>query len=64
MKRYAVYDGSVSAHCCFVATVVDTTKQTYIAADGQPVYDIVCECFSKSDAERVCAALNAIEALD
>jgi len=59
MKHYEVRDGSESGHCCFVATVVDTTKQTHIVANGRPVYEVVCECFSREAADEVCAALNA-----
>lgn len=57
--RYKVIDESVSAHCCFVATVVDTQTPS-------PVYpergENVCECFSRADAQRVARALNAEEA--
>lgn len=67
MERYAIYEGSQSAHCCFEATVVDTTKPEIIGGEhyrdsrtGQLQYQAVCECFDKSDAERVCKALNAL----
>jgi len=66
MTRYAIYKGSQSAHCCFDATVVDTTKPTmigdkhYQGMDGQFYYETVCECFSEEDAELVCKALNAL----
>jgi hypothetical protein len=62
--RYAIYDGSQSSHCCFVATVVDTTKPTifngihYKDSSGQFQYESVCECFELDDAEKVCKALN------
>jgi hypothetical protein len=68
MARYAIYEGSQSAHCCFDATVVDTTKPDIIdgkhyrdGEDGQFHYEAVCECFSKEDAELVCRALNALD---
>lgn len=55
MKRYEVIGGSVSGHCCFEASVIDTTND-------KPLDDgIVCECFRPQDAERICAALNALD---
>ena len=67
-QRYAIYKGSQSGHCCFEATVVDTTKPKIIGgkhyrdseeSGGQYHYEAVCECFDMVDAERICAALNA-----
>lgn len=55
MKRYEVKEGSESAHCCFEASVIDTSKKKL--TDGY----IVCECFSPEDAERICDALNALD---
>ena len=65
--RYVVVDGSTSAHCCFVATVVDTDRPEMIGGEqwedeGVPQYEAVCECFEPEDAERIAAALNAMEA--
>lgn len=67
MARYAIYKGSQSAHCCFDATVVDTTKPKIIGGKhyqdsrtGQFHYEAVCECFSEEDAELVRKALNAL----
>jgi hypothetical protein len=63
--RYQVVDGSQSAHCCFEATVVDTTKPVIIAGkqwtrgDGEPQWEAVCECFYREDADRIAAAMNA-----
>lgn len=73
MERYAIYKGSQSAHCCFKATVVDTTKPDMIGGEHysddeenehgkQFHYDAVCECFTEEDAELVCMALNALDA--
>lgn len=65
--RYQIFEGSQSAHCCFEATVVDTTKpkiigvEHYKGRDGQLHYEAICECFDRADAERICAALNAAE---
>ncbi len=69
MARYAIYLGSQSLHCCFDATVVDTTRPHIICGehykdsgpDGQYHYDAVCECFSVKDAELVCEALNTLD---
>lgn len=58
--RYKVVEGSQSAHCCFEATVVDTTKPVMIGGEhyeGQ--FDPICECFDRSDADAICAAMNA-----
>lgn len=58
--RYKVVDGSQSAHCCFVATVVDTSRPVII--NGQHYkgeFEPVCECFDEADAGMICAALNA-----
>lgn len=64
--RYAIYNGSITAHCCFKFTVVDTTKPEIIdgkhySDEGGPHYEAVCECFTRESAELVCAALNAKE---
>ncbi len=67
--RYAIYTGSQSAHCCFDATVVDTTKPDMIGgkhykdSSGQLHYESVCECFSEEDAQLVRDALNALNHL-
>lgn len=67
-QRYAVYAGSKSSHCCFDATVVDTTKPEFIGGEhykdiitGQFHYETVCECFTEEDAKLVCNAMNADE---
>lgn len=62
--RYRVVPFSQSAHCCFVATVVDTAnpqligEEHYRDSDGYLIYDEVCECFSDDDAVRIAEALN------
>lgn len=53
--RYQVVIGSQSAHCCFDATVVDSSKPT----GYREKFEQVCECFDVADAELICAALNA-----
>lgn len=59
--RYKVVGGSQSGHCCFAATVVDTTKPSF-PNDPDPRwadhFAPVCECFERADAERIAAALN------
>lgn len=52
--RYKIIEKSVSAHCCFDATVVDTKKP-------KGMEQVVCECFSLEDATLVCEALNELE---
>ncbi len=67
-SRYAIYRGSQSRHCCFEATVVDTSRPQIIGGkhyrdepDGQFHYEAVCEGFDEEQAEMVCRALNAME---
>mgnify|MGYP001570501518 CR=1 FL=1 len=65
MSRYKVIEGSQSYHCCFCATIVDTTKplEQFEGFDDfdLPEYDSVCECFDIETAEMICAALNKNE---
>lgn len=63
-SRYMVVKGSDSAHCCFAATVVDTTKPCMIAnepyvQDGVAKFEQMCECLEYEDAVKIAAALNA-----
>lgn len=48
MARYKVVDGSVSQHCCFEASVIDTSND-----------EIICECFETADAHKIAIAMNA-----
>lgn len=58
--RYVVVGGSQTAHgCCFVATVVDTTKPSKFY--GGDKYEVVCECLEDEDAEKIADALNKAE---
>lgn len=59
-SRYRVVDGSVSGHCCFEASVVDTQVPHPIYKD-QPGW--VCECFEVENAKHIAEALNAAEEL-
>lgn len=57
--RYKIVDGSQSGHCCFEATVVDTTKPVMLNGEHyENQYDPVCECLDLADAEMIAAALN------
>jgi hypothetical protein len=64
-ERYQVVLGSESAHCCFEATVVDTTRPILDRSgkpmnyDGRVHYEAVCECFEQDDAQMIAKALNA-----
>lgn len=50
MSRFIVKDGSLTEHCCFEATVIDTEQR------GGP--EQVCECLCKGDAQYIVVALN------
>jgi len=66
MERFKVLAGSASEHCCFEATVVDTSKPTmmggkhYVNSEGKLDYETVCECFDIDDANEIAKALNAM----
>ncbi len=61
-KRYKVVEGSQSSHCCFEATVVDTTKPTMIGGKQYGnQFDAVCECFTLEEAQLVCDSLNGAQ---
>jgi hypothetical protein len=58
-ERYKVVDGSQSSHCCFEATVVDTTRPIMIRGEHyENQFESVCECFEIADAENIVRALN------
>jgi hypothetical protein len=52
VSRFKVVEKSVSAHCCFEATVIDTEN------DDRSI----CECFEIEDANRIAAAMNSDDA--
>jgi hypothetical protein len=63
MSRYRIIEQSVSCHCCFDFTVVDSGS----SYDKNDTYNLrtygfdfvsVCECFTKPHAELICNALN------
>jgi hypothetical protein len=55
-ERYEVVEGSESGHCCFEASVVDTTKP--LRGKG---FEVMCECFEKENAELIARALNLMD---
>ena len=60
--RFRVVDGSQSAHCCFAATVVDTTQPVMVGGEHyNEQFESVCECFKEDDAKKIAEALNAAE---
>lgn len=50
-SRFTVVLGSYSGHCCFEASVIDTTTPD----DGEAV----CECVEVLNAHAICASLNS-----
>lgn len=62
--RYIIMEGSISAHCCFEFSVLDTTKPEIIGGKhfeglkGKH-YEAVCECFDEKSAILICNSLNA-----
>ena len=54
--RYIIVDESVSAHCCFKCTIIDTAagKEDY----GDYWKRSMCETFDRAEAEIICDALN------
>lgn len=63
-KRFVVFDRSLSAHCCFEATIVDLTKFKlhHQPSERQPYgyasFETVGEFWDQETAEFVCEALN------
>lgn len=45
--RYKIINESVSKHCCFAYTIIDTETE-----------NPMCETFDKEEAEIICDALN------
>ena len=58
--RFQAVPCSVTNHCCFEASVVDTNHVSSRTRDGKAVYyEAVCECCELADAQRIADALNA-----
>ena len=61
--RYIIFNGSISHHCCFEFSVLDTKRPVIIDGEHKEDengkhYEAVCECFYRGDATRICALLN------
>jgi hypothetical protein len=64
--RYKIVNGSVSGHCCFDYSIIDT-RPDQLEKENQ-IKDIElwggvmrCECFYYHDAECICEAMNMYE---
>lgn len=57
-QRFIVVKGSLSAHCCFGYTVIDTAagKQEY----GDYWKRTMCETFEELEAQTICVVLNRV----
>ena len=53
-QRFIVVDGSVSGHCCFSCSVIDTS----IEKDLLEGKHVVCECYEESSAKAIANAMN------
>jgi hypothetical protein len=63
--RFIVIDGSQTGHCCFSATIVDTTKPTMIGEKhDKNQFKPICECFEEEDAKQIAEYLNWLEEND
>jgi len=58
--RYIIVDESMSAHCCFQWSIVDTTVGKLDTTYGEEWADHICEGFREEDAELICDALNKL----
>lgn len=59
-RRYKVKKYSVTGHCCFEATVVDTETPTLLS-DGSQIrsFSALCECLDVKQAKLIAKVLNA-----
>lgn len=55
-SRFIIVEESVSAHCCFSYTIIDTLDG--IESYGNYWKNSICETFNKESAVMVCRALN------
>lgn len=54
-ERYIIVKGSVSGHCCFDYSIVDSEqKEQDWGVDNK----VICETFYKEDADLICNSLN------
>ena len=57
MSRFKVVNRSLSNHCCFSHSVLDTGKKAdYAGIDSDS--EVMCECFDEESAQMICDALN------
>jgi hypothetical protein len=59
--RYIIEDESLSAHCCFGWSIVDTTVGKIDTIHGPQWADHICEGFEEKYAILICDALNKLE---
>lgn len=53
-ERYIIIGESLSAHCCFSFSIVDTK----LGNDGEDWENNICEVFNLKNAIEICYALN------
>jgi hypothetical protein len=60
MDRFIIINKSLSAHCCFCYTIVDTSygREDFGKVEDDYWKETVCECFEENHAKDVCDALN------
>jgi hypothetical protein len=56
IERYIIIEESISAHCCFGYSIVDTTEGFEICEDSWRRR--MCETFEIKEAIEICDALN------
>jgi hypothetical protein len=55
--RFIIIKGSLSHHCCFDYTIVDTKEGK---VEGDYWKKSMCETFNREEAEIICNALNKL----
>lgn len=58
--RFIILEESLSGHCCFEYTVVDTHGDDKVCESSGIKGKTMCECFEKENAEIICNALNQL----
>ncbi len=56
--RYIIIPESLSAHCCFEYTIVDTKAGKKDLGGTDYWNKSMCECFDEEEAVEICNALN------
>lgn len=58
-KRFIVIEKSLSAHCCFTHSVIDTSEGKELeGTEFEGWKKAICETMDAGDAECICDALN------